>query len=124
MTNWDKYKREEREEAAKVTGKLRCVIVDVEEAVSKSGNNMIVISVKPFDAFPEIGDGNFSFPTWIGCEGAANFVLDDNDYLSIKYFISADKAESLPPFVGSKPERQTVTKFTEDDSDDELPFDL
>ena len=77
-----------------------------------------------FDAFPEIGDGNFSFPTWIGCEGAANFVLDDNDYLSIKYFISADKAANLPPFEGQKPERQTVTKFTEDDSDDELPFDL
>ena len=147
-SNWSKYKREEREEVAKVTGKLRCVIVDVEEAVSKSGNNMIVISVRPsgspakvkywlvdndyfnrnatqfFDAFPEIGDGNFSFPTWIGCEGAANFVLDDNDYLSIKYFISADKAANLPPFEGQKPERQTVTKFTEDDSDDELPFDL
>ena len=31
MGNWSKYTREEREEVAKVTGKLRCVIVDVEE---------------------------------------------------------------------------------------------
>lgn len=44
--------------------------------------------------------------------------------MTIKRFISADKAEGLPPFEGEKPERQTVTKFTEDDSDDELPFDL
>ena len=94
MGNWSKYTREEREEVAKVTGKLRCVIVDVEEAVSKSGNNMIVISVRPsgspakvkywlvdndyfnrnatqfFDAFPEIPDGDFTFEKWIGCEGA------------------------------------------------------
>ena len=151
MTNssWSKYKREEREEVAKVTGKLRCVIVDVEEAVSKSGNNMIVISVRPsgspakvkywlvdneyfnrnatqfFDAFPEIGDGNFNFVEWIGATGAGEFVLDENDYIKLKKFISADKAENLPPFEGEKPERQTVTKFTEmEESDDDLPFDL
>ena len=31
MSAWDDYQREEREEQAKVTGKLRCVIVGVEE---------------------------------------------------------------------------------------------
>ena len=33
MSDWGKYQREEREEVAKVTGKLRCVIVDVDEGV-------------------------------------------------------------------------------------------
>jgi hypothetical protein len=148
MGNWSKYTREEREEVAKVTGKLRCVIVDVEEAVSKSGNNMIVISVRPsgspakvkywlvdndyfnrnatqfFDAFPEIPDGDFTFEKWIGCEGAGMFVLDDNDYLTLRYFISAEKAKDLPPFEGTKPPKQTVTSLDEMDDDSELPFDL
>jgi len=148
MGNWDNYKREEREEMAKVTGKLRCVITDVEEAVSKNGNNMIVVTVKPsgsnarvkywlidneyfnrnatqfFDAFPEIGDGNFSFIEWVGCEGAANFVLDENDYMKVKYFISADKAQNLPPFEGQKPERQKVGKLEEEEPADDLPWDM
>ena len=149
MGNWSNYQREEREEVAKVTGKLRCQIVDVEEGVSKSGNDMIIVTVRPsgstakvkhwivqgeyfnrnmtqfFDAFPEITDGDFNFISWVGAMGAANFVLDDNDYLKVKYFINADKAEKLPPFEGEKIERQTVTNFaSEEDGDDfdELPF--
>lgn len=148
MSDWGKYQREEREEVAKVTGKLRCVIVDVDEGVSKNGNNMIIVTVRPsgsvakvkywlidneyfnrnatqfFDAFPEIGDGNFNFVEWVGAMGAANFVLDENDYLKVKYFINAEKAENLPPFEGDRPERQTVQKFTDDTDDglDDLPF--
>ena len=93
MGNWDDYRREEREEDAKVTGKQRCVITAVEEAVSKSsGKPMIVVSVRPsgcrftvknyivkndyfnrnmtqfFDAFPEITDGDFNFLTWVWAE--------------------------------------------------------
>lgn len=146
MTDWN-YQREEREET-KVTGRLRCVIVDVEETESKtSGLPMIVVSVRPsgtvfkvksyivknehfnrnmtqfFDAFPEIGDGNFNFIEWIGCEGAAMFDLDDKGYVKVKYWIDAVRAELLPAFEGEKPERQTVTSLTEDDSvDGDLPF--
>ena len=56
--------------------------------------------------------------------GAANFVLDENDYLKVKYFINAEKAENLPSFEGDRPERQTVQKFTDDTDDglDDLPF--
>ena len=147
MGNWSNYHREEAE-FTPIVGKIRCVITDVEEKVSKSGNNMIVITVNPsgskakvkywlvdndyfnrnatsfFDSFKEIEEGNFDFLTWIGAEGAAMFKEGDNGYAEIAYFISADRAANLPPFEGTKPPRQTVTKFTEDDSEDELPFDI
>lgn len=148
MSNWDDYKREEREEQNKVTGKLRCVITDVEETTSKaSGLPMIVVSVRPsgtmfkvksyivknehfnrnmtqfFDAFPEIEDGNFSFMEWIGALGAAYFDLDDRGYVRVKYWIDAVRAELFPPFEGERPERQTITKLSDqDDIDPDLPF--
>ena len=149
MSAWDDYKREEREPESKITGKQRCVITAVEEKTSKaSGLPMIEITVRPsgcrftvkswlvhndnfnrnatqfFDAFPEIGDGNFDFLTWVGCEGAAMFAEDENGYLKVKYWLDAVRAESLPPFEGDKPEKQTVTTLTEDDGDDTdgLPF--
>ena len=146
MTDWN-YQREEREESAKVTGRLRCVITDVEETESKtSGLPMIVVSVRPsgtrfavksyivknerfnrnmtqfFDAFPEIGDGNFSFLEWIGAMGAAMFDTDDRGYLRVKYWIDAARAELLPEFEGEKPEKQTVTSLEDDPSEDGLPF--
>ena len=148
MGNWSNYQREEQE-FTPIVGKMRCVIVDVEDTVSKSsGNPMIVVTVRPsgsnfkvknyivkneyfnrnmtqfFDAFPEIGDGNFNFLEWVGAEGAADFVVDDDDYLKVKRFISADRAADLPPFVGNKPERQTFTTIAPEDDDDDLPFDI
>ena len=147
LSNWDDYTREEREEQAKVTGKLRCVITDVEEGTSKaSGLPMIIVSVRPsgtvfkvktyivkneyfnrnmtqfFDAFHEIGDGNFNFIEWPGCEGAAMFDLDDKGYMKVKYFIDPVRAASLPPFEGEKPERQTFTVLEDSESEDGLPF--
>ena len=147
MGNWSNYQRVEREYNPTV-GKLRCVIVDVEEAVSKKGNNMIVITVVPsgskarvkywlvdndnfnrnatsfFDSFKEIPDGDFNFVGWIGAEGAGMFKENENGYPELAYFISADRAANLPPFEGEKPERQTVSKIEEDPLDDGLPFDL
>ena len=148
MGAWDDYRREEREESAKVTGRLRCVIVDVEETESKtSGLPMIIVSVRPsgtvfkvksyivknehfnrnmtqfFDAFPEIGDGNFSFVEWVGALGAAMFDLDERGYVRVKYFIDAVRAEDLPPFEGERPERQSVSKLDDEDGlDDDMPF--
>ena len=147
MGNWDDYQREERESSAKVTGKLRCVIVAAEESVSKSsGKPMIIVTVRPsgtnfkvksyivknenfnrnmtsfFDAFPEIGE-QFDFLTWPGCEGAAMFKEDDRGFTQIAYFLSPERAADLPPFEGEKPERLTVTSL-DDTDDDELPFDL
>ena len=130
-----------------LVGKHRCVIVDVEDTVSKAGNPMIVITVRPsgkkfkvktwlvkndyfnqnatrfFDAFPEIGDGNFNFVEWIGAEGAANFGEGDDGYTELKKWIPASQAEGLPPFEGEKPERQTVTKFEEEEgAEEDLPW--
>lgn len=148
MSAWDDYQREEREPESKITGKQRCVITAVEEKTSKaSGLPMIEITVRPsgcrftvkswlvhndnfnrnatqfFDAFPEIGDGNFDFLTWVGAEGAAMFAEDENGYLKVKYWLDAVRAESLPPFEGDKPERQTVTKLEDaEPEEDDLPF--
>lgn len=147
MGNWSNYQREEQE-FTPIVGKMRCVIVDVEEKVSKGGDNMIVVTVTPsgtkakikywlvdneyfnrnatafFDSFSkDIKEGDFNFLTWIGAEGAAMFKEGDNGYAEIAYFISADRAEKLPPFEGEKPPRQTVSTLTESD-DDSLPFDL
>ena len=148
MSNWSDYQREERESTSNITGKLRCVVTAVEEAVSKSsGNPMIVVSVRPsgcrftvksyivknehfnrnmtdfFDAFPSIGDGNFDFLTWVGAMGAANFGEDEKGYMKIKWWITADKAANLPAFEGEVPEQQTVSTLEElEGSEDGLPF--
>ena len=138
------YKREERKQIK--PGNHRCVIVDAEQTESQSGNEMIIVTVRPsgsdieikkyivdgpyfnrnmtelFDAFPEIGEGNFNLLTWVGCEGAAKFVLDENDYLKVRRFLRPDEAENLPPFEGDKPEKQTVTHMTPVDDNDDLPF--
>lgn len=149
MSNWsDYYKAGDRPKQNKVTGNLRCVIVDAEEGISKSsGLNMITITVRPsgtkfkvktwlvqndkfqdnagrfFDTFPEIKDGNFNLVEWIGAMGAANFAENDRGYLEVKWWITADRAESLPEFEGERPERQTVTSIVEPEEDpDDLPW--
>lgn len=144
--DWNYQREDTRSDALK--GKYRCVIVDVEETTSKtSGLPMIVVTVRPsgtkfkvktyipknerfnrnmtafFDAFPEIEDGNFNFIEWIGCEGAAEFGEDEQGYTRLKWFISASKAEGLPPFEGEKPERQTITALEEEQEEpDDLPW--
>jgi len=151
---WDSYQREETEKASAITGKHRVVIVEAFDDKtgpnSKApGTPMIVVKVRPsgrhfsvtyrivkndwfnrnmtefFDAFPEIKDGDFNFLSWVGAEGAAIFKEGNNGYTEIAKFISPERAASLPPFEGEKPERQSITTLTdEDDSsdDDDLPF--
>ena len=146
MTDWaNYYKREENKSSKKVQGQLRCVITSAEEAKSKTGKDMIVVSVKPsgaeflvkhyivkneyfnrnmtsfFDSFPAIDEGDFNFAKWIGAVGAANFTLDENGYTKIKWFIEADKQTDLPPFEGTMPEGVTDLDF-HDVNEDDLPF--
>ena len=100
MSNWSDFKREENERESAVTGKHRVVITEGTEGVTgpnskNPGTPQIIIKVRPsgrhfsvtyrmvknedfnrnatqfFDAFPEIGDGNFNFVEWVGAEGAA-----------------------------------------------------
>jgi len=144
MGNYDDFQRENE---TRIEGRQRCVITAVEEAVSKSGNNMIVIAVRPsgckftvkdyivknesfnrrmtafFDAFPEITFGDFNFLTWVGAEGAVLLAEDDRGYLKVKGYVDPVKAASLPPFEGDKPPRQTLTTLDAEDADEgDLPF--
>lgn len=135
----------QREESPKLTGAHRCVIVSAEQKTSQSGKEMIVLGIRPsgtkitvnyyivegpywnrtltqfFDSF-DVEEGNLELVTWVGAEGAAFFGEDEQGYLKVKYFIQKDKAANLPLFEGEKPERQTITKFEELGSDEDLPF--
>ena len=84
----------------------------------------MVTFLRRFDAFPEIVDGNFNFVEWIGCEGAGNFVEDENGFLELKSWVVPRQAESLPPFEGEKPPRMQVTKLDPEDEpeDEDLPW--
>lgn len=146
MSHWDDYKREERQRLA--PGDYRVEIVDVEETTSKAGNPMLVVSIRPnqskitirhyivkndyfnrnmtefFDSF-NIEEGDFAFPTWVGAVGAARLKEDENGYLKVGWFLSQEKADDLPPWVGALPERQEITSigtFDPLDDDDDLPF--
>lgn len=143
MGNWD-YHREENSRLEQ--GDYRVEVIAVEEKQSKSGNDMIVVTVRPngskikinhyivkneyfnrnmtdfFDSF-NVAEGDFNFLTWVGAIGAARLKLDENGYLKVGWFINRKKAEVLPPWEGPMPERQTVTEFATipiDDPDD--PF--
>lgn len=142
MGNWD-YKREETKRLE--PGEYRVEILSAEETVSKSGNDMLVITVKPngsnikiqnyivkneyfnrnmtqlFDSF-NIEEGNFDLLTWPGAVGAAKLKEDENGYLKVAWFIDEKKAEKLPAWVGPMPERQTVEDFNAASDDDELPI--
>ena len=145
--SWD-YSREEGEPRTKLTGKQRVVITAAEEGISKAGNPMIIVTIRPsgvkftlknfivkndnfnrnmtefFDAFPEIEEGNFDFFTWVGAEGAVMLREDENGYLKIRRWLPPSQVVNLPPFEGEKPVRQTITSLDEDDDfdDGEIPF--
>lgn len=130
MNTWDDWSREEAPRLE--PGDYRVEITAVEETESKAGNPMIVVTVRPngskinikhyivknqyfnrnmtdfFDSF-NIDEGDFNFPTWVGAVGAAKLAEDENGYLKVRWFISESKAEKLPPWQGTMPERQTVT---------------
>ena len=150
MSSWDNYKYEERKPALE-PGNYRAVIIDVEEKKSKTGKDMIVIELRPsgasfsvrdyivagdyfndkisrvFDAFPEIGNGNFNFLEWIGAMGAVKLKIDSEGYLKVHYYLTPEEAENLPEFEGNRPVRQTVTSIGEPEwedasADDDCPF--
>lgn len=140
---WDNYKRTESTPFQE--GIYRVVITETEEKLSKAGDKMLVITLRPsgskrtikyflvdgeyfdrnltsiYDSF-DIPEGNMDFISWIGAMGAAKIVINDAGYPKIRWFINKKKAESLPPFEGEKPQRQEVTKLEEVGEEEELPF--
>lgn len=82
-----------------------------------------------FDSFKDIPEGDFNVANWIGKVGACRVKHEESDYnggstqARIHYFISADKAATLPPW--SEPAGSTAKKkeWTENTgtSDDFMP---
>ena len=146
MSFFDGYRREER--ARLTPGDYRVAITEVEETTSRSGNPMLVVTVQPngskihikhylvkneyfnrnltelLDSFG-LGE-NFDTLTWVGAVGAARLIEDDNGYLKVRYFLSPEREEKLPPWDGKQPERQEVTSLEDGIDgildDDDLPF--
>ena len=145
MSFFDGYKREERSRL--VPGDYRVAITDVEEPTSRNGNRMLVVTVQPngseihikhylvkneyfnrnltelLDSFA-LGE-NFDTLTWVGAVGAARLVEDENGYLKVRYFLSPERTEKLPPWQGKEPERQEVSSLGDGFEmldDDDLPF--
>lgn len=119
---WD-FHREERSFEQIPAGDHRVRIDSVEKAVSKAGNDMLVMKmtvngfdtklwnyivfmdVKPeitnqkltevFDSF-DIPDGDFNLQHWIGKAGAAHVKIDDQGYSKVAWFIHKKKQANLP----------------------------
>ena len=122
----------------------RFAIKAIEEKRSKSGYDMLVVTLAPnaidvtinhylvknenwdrnmtkfADAFG-IGENEGNPMTWIGATGAAR-VKEDDYGIKVAWFLSKEQADKLPPWVGPMPERQTVTQGFAEVEDHELPF--
>lgn len=136
-----------REQPKKITGDVRLAITSAEETTSKSsGKPMLVIEVKVNDTNIKIKnyivknelfnvkvtellesfgieDDNFELISWIGALGAGKLVEDEQGYLKVKHFLSQEKQENLPEWVGKLPERLEITyvdNAVEFDSEDPL----
>ena len=136
-----------REEAPRLEpGDYRVEIVAVEETISKSsGNPMLIITIRPngsnirvkhyivkneyfnrnmtefYDSF-DVDFGDQNTLGWIGAVGAVKLIEDENGYLKVKRLIHKDKQGSIPPWRGEKPERQKVVLDENGDVDDDLPY--
>lgn len=138
------FKREETEFEELAEGRYRVMIVDAEMAVSKSGNDMLVIKMQVsdskrnlwnyitflddrpeitnrmltqfFDSFG-IDDGNFNLKSYLGKIGGCQVKHDQDGRARVQYFLSKKQQEPLPAWKGEAP------KFEElGDEDEELPF--
>lgn len=122
---WE-YKREENKFQEIPEGTYRCRIESAEKAVSKNGNDMLVLKLEisgqrshiwnyivflpdrpeitngkltqVFDSF-DIEDGNFNLASYTGKCGACVIKHDEDGRARVSYFIKKDKQASLPPFV-------------------------
>lgn len=143
MSIFDGYRREES--ARLEPGDYRVAITEVEETVSRSGNPMLVVTVRPSgsnirikhyivkndyfnrnltalkDGF-DIADEDNEILGWVGAAGAAKLVEDDRGYMKVRWFIHRDKQGTLPPWEGEQPSRQQVQDFEELADDGDLPF--
>lgn len=127
--SWN-FQRTEREFEQIPVGDHRVIIESAEKAVSKSGNEMLVIKMRVsgyssmlwnyivfmpdrpeitnqkltqlFDSFG-IEDGNFNLASYVGKAGAVHVKLDEQGYSKVAWFIHKNKQDNLPPWKGDVP---------------------
>lgn len=121
---WE-YKREEAQFQEIPEGTYRVRIESAEKAVSKNGNDMLVLKLavsgynshlwnhitflpdrpeitnrmltQMFDSFA-IEEGNFNLASYVGKAGAAVVKHDEQGRAKVSYFIDKKKQENLPPW--------------------------
>ncbi len=143
------FKREEQEFESAPIGKHRVRIKSAEMAVSKSGNDMLVVQLnvsnsksvvfhyivfmvdKPeitnrmltsfFDSFG-ISDGDFNVSGYAGKVGGA-MLKADGEYTKVHYFLSKKEQTTLPAWVDKTGAGTPMSpQFAEIEEDGELPF--
>ena len=139
------FKREETEFEELAEGRYRVMVVDAEMAVSKSGNDMLVIKLQVsgtnrnlwnyitflddrpeitnrmltqfFDSFG-IEDGNFNLKSYLGKVGGCQVKHDQDGRARVQYFLNKKQQEALPPWKGESPKFEELPAGGEE----ELPF--
>ena len=143
------YQREESTFEEIPVGEHRVRIADAEKAISKNGNDMLVLTLDVsgyrsrlwhyvvfmpdhpeitnrnltsiFDSFG-IADGDFNLANWKGKVGAC-MTKQDEFGTKVRYFLSKKKQESLPPWKEpseSGGKKKPQLEAFEDDGD--IPF--
>lgn len=143
-----KFKREESFDEIPV-GEHRVRIADADKAISKNGNDMLVLTLdvsghksrlwyyvvflpdRPeitnrnltaiFDSF-DIPDGDFNLANWKGKVGAC-VTKQDEFGTKVRYFLSRKKQESLPPWKEpSESGGKKKPQLEAFDDDGDIPF--
>lgn len=140
--NWN-FKREEQQFSEIPEGRYRARINSAEMAVSKNGNDMLILKIEisgypgrilwnyivflndrpeitnrmltqMFDSFG-IDEGNFDISSYVGKAGGVNIKHDEEGRAKINYFLNKKSQEVLPPWEGSEFKEAPI-------EEDDLPF--
>lgn len=142
------YQREESTFEEIPVGEHRVRIADAEKAISKNGNDMLVLTLDVsgyksrlwhyvvfmpdhpeitnrnltsiFDSFG-IADGDFNLANWKGKVGACMTKQDDFG-TKVRYFLSRKKQETLPPWKEPSDGGQKKPQLQAFDDDGDIPF--
>lgn len=142
------YQREESTFEEIPVGEHRVRIADAEKAISKNGNDMLVLTLDVsgyrsrlwhyvvfmpdhpkitnrnltaiFDSF-DIPDGDFNLANWKGKVGAC-VTKQDEFGTKVRYFISRKKQENLPPWQEPSDGGQKKPQLQAFDDDGDIPF--
>lgn len=131
------------QKAVAKTGKdMLSLTFDVSGYNNKIFHNIVFLPDRPeitnrnltrfFDAFKDIPEGEFDTAKWIGKVGAAEVKHEEyngNKKAAIRYFISADRQDTLPPWKepegsGGAPVQEDANGFLKipEGVDRDLPF--